>query len=190
MTDKTATPENEQAEATQAEGTSEQEVSCEEQLQTVTAERDDWQEKALRYAAELENVRKRSEKEVEDAHRYAVTKFARELLAVQDNMERAFESAREMETKDENVKVLLEGIDMVANQLNAALGKMHIERIEAQGKKFDPELHQVMNQVESDEHEPNTVVHELQPGYTIAGRLLRPALVSTAKKSEAEKKAG
>lgn len=162
-------------------------------LDALTADRDHWQQQATMYAAELENVRKRAEKEVKDAYKYAVTKFAEELLKVQDNMERAFDAARggrseaanQKGGEDPQVKALMDGIDMVANQMNAALGAMQIDRLDiVPGEtKFDPEHHQVMMEQADTGKEAGTITQELQAGYTIAGRLLRPSLVAVARKN-------
>ena len=151
------------------------------------SEADKWRDKCLRAMAELENIRKRSAREVDDARRYGVANFARELLNVQDNLVRALE-AMTMENKHDAKahKSMVEGVEMVANQLSAALTKMDIKLITSMGEKFDPKLHQAMFEVPTNDHEPGVVVQEVQPGYTIAGRLLRPAMVGISKKVDSE----
>lgn len=133
-----------------------------------------WQDKAMRAMADLENTRRRSAKEVADARQFAVTGFAREMLSVADNMERA------LATETDDVEKLKEGVTMVAEQLKSTFAKFNISRIESMGQKLNPDLHQVMVEVESEEL-AGTVVQEMQPGYTIGERLLRPALVGVSK---------
>ena len=140
-------------------------------------ERDEWKDKAYRLAAEMENLKRRTQRDVEEAGKYAITKFARELLGVQDNMERALDviGKANLDTS------VIEGVKMVTDQMSKAFASAQIERIECVGQKLNPELHQAMMEIPSDQ-EPGTVVQEIQAGYTIAGRLLRPALVGVAKK--------
>jgi len=139
-------------------------------------------DRLLRATAETENVRRRLEREKQDASAYAVTGFARDLLGVVDNLRRALDAipadARE---NDDAVKTIVTGVEMTERELLNVLARHGISRIEAQGQKLDPHLHQAMIEVEHDEAEPGTVVQELQAGYVIKDRLLRPALVSVAK---------
>lgn len=139
-----------------------------------------WKDKALRALADVDNIRKRSAQEVMDARKYAVGEFARELLSVQDNFERAWDAIEKMNNVDAAVKNTLAGIKMVSDQLAGCFKKAQIEKVKTIGEKLNPDLHQAMIEVESDQP-AGTIVQEMQPGYTIAGRLLRPALVGVAK---------
>lgn len=157
-----------------------EELSVEE---TLTKERDEWKDKSYRLAAEMENLKKRTEKEITDARKYGVTNFARELLDVQDNLERALNVLEEASVDEEQKKSLVEGVSMVKTQLVKAFERVSIQRIEAVGQKLNPELHQAVMQVPSEEA-AGTVVQEIQPGYMIADRLLRPAMVGVATRKE------
>lgn len=150
-----------------------------EQKSPVEIERDEWKDKAYRLAAEMENLKRRTQREVEEAHKYAITKFARELLSVQDNMERALDVIEKANLEAS----VTDGVKMVTDQMSKAFASSQIEKIECMGEKLNPELHQAMMEMPS-EQEPGTIVQEIQAGYTIAGRLLRPALVGVAKKQE------
>lgn len=146
------------------------------------AEIADLKDRLLRAAAETENVRRRLEREKQDATAYAVTGFARDLLGVVDNLRRALDAipadARE---NDEAVKNIITGVEMTERELLNTLQRHGVARIEAQGQKLDPNRHQAMIEVEHDDAEPGTIVQELQAGYMLKDRLLRPALVSVAK---------
>ncbi|MBV8972921.1 MAG: nucleotide exchange factor GrpE [Sphingomonadaceae bacterium] len=134
-------------------------------------------DRLLRAAAETENVRRRLEREKADASTYAMTAFARDLLAVADNLGRAVAALPADAPGFDAVKT---GIAATERELTTVLGRHGIARVEAAGK-LDPNRHQAMIEVESDTHEPGSIVAELQAGYTIKDRLLRPALVSVAK---------
>ena len=149
----------------------------------IVKERDEWKDKAYRLAAEMENLKRRTAKEVDDARKYGVTSFARELLTVQDNLERALTAMQDAEVAKEILDPMLEGMKMVSDQLSKSFDKAQIKRIESIGQKADPELHQVMMEIPDEAAEAGTIVQEMQAGYTIADRLLRPALVGTAKKA-------
>lgn len=139
-------------------------------------------DQALRALAEAENTRRRLEREMEEAKKYAVSGFARELLAVADNLKRAI-SAVTPEQREQNaeLKNMLIGIEATERQLMAAFEKYQVKPVDSMGKVFDPNFHQVMFEIESAEHPAGTILQELQSGYAIEGRLLRPALVGTAK---------
>ena len=163
-----------------AEATPETPENAEAEVQDTTAqERDEWKDKAMRLAAEMENLRKRTQKDLQDARDFAISSFARELLQVSDNMERALEAIETTE-EEKALQTLKEGVAMVAHQLSQSFSKAGIEKIAAEGQPLDPDLHQAMTQVESDQPE-NTIVSVMQPGYTLSGRLLRPALVAVSK---------
>jgi molecular chaperone GrpE len=131
--------------------------------------------------AETQNVRRRLEQEKASATQYAATAFARDMLSVKDNLERALSVIPEDLRGDERMKGLIAGIEATGREVDAAFQRHGIVRIEAMGQKLDPHLHQAMMEVPSDE-EPGTIVQEMQSGYTIKDRLLRPALVGVARK--------
>ena len=127
----------------------------------------------LRALAEVENMRRRSERERGEASRYGATGLARDLLGVADNLRRALESGAG--------EGLMEGVEMVERELSTAFARHHIARIEAEGERFDHNRHQAMFEVESADAEPGTVVQVVQDGYLLHDRLLRPAMVGVAK---------
>ena len=131
--------------------------------------------------AETQNVRRRLEQEKTAATQYAATAFARDMLSVKDNLERALSAIPEELRGDENMKGLVAGLEATGRELDSAFQRHGISRVEAMGQQLDPHLHQAMMELPSDE-EPGTIVQEMQAGYTIKDRLLRPALVGVAKK--------
>ena len=152
-------------------------LSLRQQLETKETEAKNYYERLLRQAAELENYKKRSARERDDAIRYANESLLKDLLPVVDNLERAIAHA----SGGGNGKPLVEGVEMVLRGLADVLAKHGVMPILAQGQPFDPTKHEAMTQVETDDHEPNSVVEELHKGYMLRDRLLRPALVSVAK---------
>jgi|SRR5687768_1276521 molecular chaperone GrpE len=138
----------------------------------------------LRQVAELDNVKKRSAREREEISRFANEALIKDLLPVVDNLERAVAHA----SGGGNGKPLVEGVEMVLKGLLDVLAKHGVTQISAVGQPFDPSKHEAMAQVESESHEPNSVVEELHKGYTLRDRLLRPALVSVAKSSKTREK--
>jgi molecular chaperone GrpE len=132
--------------------------------------------------AETQNVRRRAEKEVQDAHAYASTRFARDILSVADNMSRALASLPDSARDDEAWKPLVTGLEATERELASIFERHGIARIAAMGQPLDPNLHQAMMEMPSDEA-PGTIVQEIQAGYLIKDRLLRPALVGVAKAS-------
>lgn len=149
----------------------------EEQEAEITGLKD----KLLRAMAEVENMRRRAVKEKEDAHNYAITKFARDVLAVSDNLQRAIQSIPEEAREMEEVKAVVTGVEMTEAELLNTLEKHKITKLNPEGEKFDPNLHQAMFEVENPNVEPGTVMQVVQHGYLIADRLLRPAMVGVAK---------
>ena len=131
-------------------------------------------ESVLRAQAELLNVRRRAERDVENAHRYAIEKFAKDLLAVLDSMDRALELAR---TTDGFDMAMLEGTEMTHKLLLDTAAKHGVEAIDPVGVAFDPKEHQAMSMVPSTEHAPNTVMAVMQKGYKLEGRVIRAAMV-------------
>ena len=158
-----------------------EEIQEPSELEVFEKENSELKDKILRSAAELENLRKRHTKEVADANKYAATKFAKEMLAVQDNMLRALEALEKAETEDEHLKATLEGVKMVSSQLESSFAQAGIKKIEALGAQLNPELHQAMAQVESEGRDSGQVIEEFQSGYTIHDRVLRPSMVVVAK---------
>jgi molecular chaperone GrpE len=156
--------------------------SLEEALAAARAEAAQMKDQALRAMAEAENTRKRAVRDREDAQKYGVTNFAREMLTVADNLRRALEAipAETLQT-DEVLKTLYDGVAATERQLEAALGKQQIQRIWPEGERFDSNFHQAMFEVPDSGKPAGTVVQVLQAGYKIHDRLLRPALVGVAK---------
>lgn len=159
-------------------------LSREEELE---AEVEKLKEQLLRTLAELENYRKRAEREREDMAKYAVTNFARELLTVSDNLRRALESVPGDHKESENLlDGLLKGVEITEKELLSIFSKHSIEKIDPMGEPFNHEVHQAMFEAEDENHKPGTVVQVLQPGYILHGRLLRPALVGVAKNKKSD----
>jgi len=152
-------------------------------LQELKAEVEAQKDRALRALAEVENVRKRLERERDDARAYSVTRFARDMLTVADNLNRALAAlpADARAKGDEAVKAVVEGVEATSRELSVALGRHGVKPIEAQGQRFDPHLHQAIAEVPAAGAPPGTVVNVVQSGYTIGDRLLRPAMVTVAK---------
>lgn len=134
----------------------------------------------MRALAELDNVRKRAEKQVMDERQYGAAKFARDMLSVADNLRRAIDAAA-AQRAEPGVEALLTGVELTERELLSALEKNGIRRIEAKGAKFDPNFHQAMAELPGTGQPHGTVVDVIQPGYTIADRLLRAAMVVVAK---------
>jgi molecular chaperone GrpE len=132
--------------------------------------------------AETQNVRRRMEKDIADARNYAATGFARDILSVWDNLARAVEAIPDPLREDEQMKGLAVGIEATQRELEKVFKQHGIERIAATGMPLDPNQHQAMIEIPSSDHEPGTVVQEMQSGWMIKDRLLRPAMVSVAKK--------
>ncbi|CAA9353986.1 MAG: Heat shock protein GrpE [uncultured Microvirga sp.] len=147
------------------------------------AERIDLRDKLLRSLADMENMRRRTEREVADARSYAVTNFARDMLTVADNVRRALDSlpAGAREATDGALTALIDGIELTERDLLATLERHGVKRLDPLGQKFDPNFHQAMFEVPNPEVANGTVVQVVQSGYAIAGRVLRPALVGVAK---------
>ena len=133
--------------------------------------------------AETQNVRRRLEQEKQNAQAYAATAFARDILSVKDNLERALSTIGEDLRADERLKGLITGIEATGKEIDSVFGRHGIARVESMGQTLDPNKHQAMLELPSDQP-PGTIVQELQPGYTIKDRLLRPALVGVAKKPD------
>jgi molecular chaperone GrpE len=140
---------------------------------------------AVLYAqADIQNVRRRAEKEAQDARAYAATSFARDILSVADNFSRALAAIPAELKGDEKLKGLVTGLEATGREIDSVFARHGISKIVAVGEALDPNRHQAMMEMPSDSAEPGTVVQEIQTGYMIRDRLLRPALVAVAKKPE------
>ncbi|MDC9605714.1 nucleotide exchange factor GrpE [Xenorhabdus griffiniae] len=166
----------EQADAPETESVVDPRVAeLEEQLkQAQVNERD----AMLRARAEIENIRRRTEQDIEKAHKFALEKFANELLPVIDNLERALDAA---DRTNEALLPMIEGIELTLKSFIDSVGKFGVEVVSDINVPFNPEVHQAMTMMESDQHEPNQVMLVMQKGYTLNGRLLRPAMVAVSK---------
>lgn len=146
------------------------------------AELADTKDRLMRAVAETENIRRRSEREKADANTYAVTKFARDLLNVADNLRRAMDSVPEgMQGEDSPIASFVSGIEMTERELLSVFERHGITKVDPQGEKFDHNFHQAMSEVESPDAESGTVLQVYQSGYVLKDRLLRPAMVVVAK---------
>jgi molecular chaperone GrpE len=141
-------------------------------------------EEKIRVLAEMENLRKRFEREKIDSIKYGSVNFARDILSPGDNLERALSAINEEEEHPQSIKNLIEGLLMVKKELSTALEKNGIEKIDTLNKKFDPNLHQAMMEIENSDLDEGVVVQEIQTGYMMHDRLLRPAMVGVSKKPQ------
>ena len=152
------------------------ELPDEESIEMLRQERDEARDKMLRAYAELENFRNRSNRERAEERKYASMDLFRSLLPVWDNINRTLEAAE----KTHNIEALIEGIQMVEEQMISVFAQHGCVRIDALGQPFDPNFHASISQLPSDEHEPNTVMHESQAGFKLYDRIVRPAQVVLA----------
>jgi len=157
-------------------------VSLVQQLEESRAEIDalkkELDELKPRAQAEIQNIRRRAEQDVEKAHKFGLEKFATELLPVVDSLERAIEASQ---GDDDKTKAIREGVEMTLGLFLSSLEKFNVEQLNPQGEAFNPEHHQAMSMVPAEGVEPNTVVAVVQKGYLLNGRLVRPAMVMVAK---------
>ena len=162
-------------------GNENQELSTEDKLKET-------QDKLLRTLAEIENQRRRFEKETKEAFEYGGFNFARETLAVLDNLQRAYQSIKNDESLKDNkdLNKFLENIEIIEKDLISIFEKNNIKKIKCLNEKFDPNQHQAMLEIEDEKVEPGTILQEIQPGYFLKDRLLRPSFVAIAKKKIAE----
>ncbi len=179
MSDKEDQVQEETAEETEG-GECLDQLSAEELARLLEEERarsaEHW-DKVVRAQAEMDNLKKRHQRELEQAHKFGLEKFVAELLGVWDSLELGYEAAR----KTHDIDKLLEGTELTLKMLADAMGKFGVEQIDPQGEPFDPDRHQAMQVVERDDVPPNTVVEVIQKGYSLNGRLVRPALVMVSK---------
>ncbi len=176
MTDETARPPYE-------EDTTAEQPQADEALEAALRESAELRDKVLRTLAEMENLRRRTEREVADARTYGIASFARDVLGIADNMQRALDAAQQelSGSTDPGVKTLLEGVELTELELLKALERNGVKRFDPQGEKFDPNLHQAMYEVPDESVPSGMVMQVIQPGYMIGERMLRPALVAVSK---------
>ncbi len=156
-------------------------ASPEERLAAVEAELADTKDRLLRALAETENVRRRFQREREDAQKYAISGFAKDLLSAVDNLRRALDAVPEAEVTDARTRSLLDGVAVTERELLAAFERHGVKRIDPKGERFDHNFHQAIFEAERPGTPAGTVIEVLQPGYVLHDRLLRPAMVGVAK---------
>ena len=159
--------------------------NLEAQLEALSAQLSSAKDEQLRTQAEMQNLRRRAERDVEKAHKFGLEKLINGLLPVLDNFDRAIAAVPEAAADDEVVKSLLEGVELTRKTALDVLKTFSVEVLEPYGEPFNPEFHQAMTMVPSPTAEPNSVIDVLQKGYTLNGRLLRAAMVVIAKAEEA-----
>ena len=180
MTDTTETP---PSEPTAAPDQASQMAEAFAVIEKLNAENAELKDRLLRTLADVENMRRRSEREAQDARSYAVTAFARDLLNVADNLERALENLSEeaRAAAEGALKTLVEGVELTSRELNTVLGRHGVKKLEPQGEKFDPNFHQAMFEVPDETLPAGTVTQVMQSGWKIGERVLRPAMVGVSK---------
>lgn len=185
MSDEQQKPELEEAADAAAEATTESSAegaptvdAVQSEIENLNQQLSEAREQVLRAHADAQNARRRAEQDVEKAHKFGQEKLASDLLPVVDNLERALDA---MNVSDEALKPIIEGVELTLKSLVDTLAKHKIESVNPVGEPFDPQLHQAMTMVESPDAEPNSVINVFQKGYTLHGRLLRPAMVVVAK---------
>ena len=156
-------------------------ASLREALQQAQVEAAAERDRALRAVAEAENTRKRADRSIANAHKFALEKFVGDLLPAIDSFERAVEAAAKAESQDETAQAIVEGVELSLKLLNDAMQKQGIAVVDPTGAPFDPNLHEAMSMIESATAEPGSVLEVFQKGYTINGRLARPARVIVAR---------
>lgn len=161
-------PETEQSEAQSATG----------EVEQLTADLANAKDQVLRTHAEMQNLRRRMERDVENAHKYALEKFVGELLPVVDNLERSIQAMADI---DGDFKAVSDGIELTLKSFQDVLARFKVEAVDPGGEAFNPDLHQAMSMLEVPDAKPNTIIDVFQKGYTLNGRLIRPAMVVVAK---------
>ena len=160
------------------------ELAEHDRIAELEKELEDAKAKSLYAAAELQNTRRRMEKEMGDARLYAAAGFARDMLAIKDHLDRALAAVSDELRADQTAANFLAGIEATARELDQVFSRNGVERVPAKGLPLDPHRHQAMIEIPSDEAEPGTIVEEMQSGYVMKDRLLRPALVGVARKPD------
>ncbi len=161
--------------------------SPKEDVDSMEARVQELQDQMLRTQAEMQNVRRRAEIDVEKAHKFALEKFVKELLPVADSLEKAVESTESQESRDELVVSIREGVEMTLDLFMKSLDKFNVKQLNPVGEPFDPQLHEAMSMVPAPDAEPNSVVAVVQKGYTLNDRLVRPAMVVVARAEDTPK---
>jgi molecular chaperone GrpE len=171
-----------ESESQEDDTTQSEDSTLQDELEAYKNQAQEYKDKYLRAYADFENAKKRLEKDKANAVAYANESFAKDLLAVMDSFDNALASIKEAneENAAEVLEKMKEGVELTYNQLKKILEKNHIKEIECEGE-FNPEVHQVIMQVDSDEHKSGEIVQVMQKGYTIKDRVLRPAMVSSCK---------
>lgn len=162
-------------------------TESESETEALKAQVQEFQEQMLRSQAEMQNVRRRAEIDVEKAHKFALEKFVRELLPVADSLEKAVESTEGREDSSEQVANIREGVEMTLSLFMNSLRKFNVEQVNPVGEPFDPQKHEALSMVPAPDAEPNSVVAVVQKGYTLNERLVRPAMVMVAKAEDSPK---
>ncbi|MDX1457874.1 MAG: nucleotide exchange factor GrpE [Marinobacter sp.] len=178
--------ESEETEQAEAEAAEAGDVSDDE-TQALKTQLQELKDQVLRTQAEMQNVRRRAEIDVEKAHKFALEKFVKELLPVADSLEKAVESTEAQDAEGQVVASIREGVEMTLNLLLGSLNKFKVEQLNPVGEPFDPQRHEAMSMVPAPDAEPNSVVAVIQKGYTLNERLVRPAMVVVAKAEDAPK---
>ena len=163
-----------EAEIDSSESTEDQEQQAVNEVEELQQKLSTLGEQLLREQAEMQNVRRRAQRDVESAHKFSLEKFATELLSVVDNLERAIGA---IDAEDESQKAVAEGLELTLKTFVDVLTKHSVEPVDPEGQPFDADLHQAVSMVPNAEVEPNTVINVFQKGYTLNGRLIRPAMV-------------
>jgi len=164
--------------AAESSGGSTNASTLQEEIENLKNELTQAKEQSLRVQAEMQNVRRRAQQDVEKAHKFGVEKFVADMLPVVDNLERTLTASSE---NNAELGTLVEGVELTLKSLLDALKRQQVETVDPEGEPFDPQFHQAMAAVENRDVEPNTVLNVFQRGYTLHGRLVRPAMVVVSK---------
>ncbi len=184
MSENELTPDEPQIDAEAvADNSTESEAPAQDPVEILVNENAELRDRVLRMAAEMENLRKRVERELADTRSYAIAGFARDMLVVTDNLSRALTAVPEgaRESADENLKALIEGIEMTERETYRLLHKHGVEPIDADGQKFDPHKHQAVFEIPDPSVPEGTILQVMQAGFAIGDRILRPSMVGVSK---------
>ena len=173
-------PSNELIDSEESSEKSEEEIAV-DSLSKLDVQLEEMRDQVLRHQAEVQNVKRRAEQDVEKARKFALERFCNELLPIVDSLEMAILSASPDQEDSESI---LKGVQLTLKMFVDTLAKFNLEQIDPEGEPFDPKLHQAVSMVENNEVEPNTVLSVMQRGYVLSGRLIRPAMVVVSKTSE------
>ena len=183
--DKKLVSESPEVEVSEEKATPESAIENDKDESDIQPQEEELRDQLLRALADNENIRRRAKKDVQEASQFAITNFARDLLSVADNMNRALTSIpSEALEENEALVAIVNGVEMTARELESTLGKYKIKKIDPLGERFDYNFHQAMFETKDSNQEDGTIVEVLQPGYILGERLLRPAMVGVAKSKE------